>query len=120
MSSGKVSTWTGPNLAGKQTGELADIFRAEKKISGEGQLALRRGVHAEGPAAAGFVQAAFPDVHDNDSLVNSWIKIVDVLNVPLYREWEDDIKAAISNVENRLKYTRLDLHGPRLGVISKQ
>jgi len=120
LSSGKVSAWTGPSLGGKKIGELADIFRAEKKIIGEGQFASRLGVHTEGHIAAGFLQAAFPDIHNPQSLVDNWMSIIDVLNVPLYQEWEEDIKAAISNVANRLKYTRLDPHGPRFGDISKE
>ena len=75
----------------------------------------------DGGVAAGLVKAAFVDMGDAnmDSLADAWVRVVDVLNVPLYEEWEEDTRVALDNVKNRLKYTRLDEHGPRMGEISK-
>ena len=120
LAAGNIEPWTGPNIRGRNVGDLADILRAEKKIIGFGQLASRHNVRVDGTVAAGFVQAAFADIKDHDALANAWVKVVDVLNVPLYAEWEADTEAAIGNVRNRLRYTRLDANGPRLGEITKQ
>jgi len=49
-----------------------------------------------------------------------WGRIVDVLNVPLYQEWKEDTKIALGNIKSRLKYTRLDEHGPRSGEITRE
>lgn len=119
LTSGKIEAWSGPTVKNKTIGELADIFRAEKKILGLGALASRLGVRVDSAVAAGFIQAAFSDLKDATALTNAWVKIVDVLNVPLYKEWEDDTNTAIGNVKNRLKYARLDAHGPKLGEITK-
>ncbi|CAA7267401.1 unnamed protein product [Cyclocybe aegerita] len=119
LASGKIEPWSGPTVKGKDVGSLADILREEKKINGLGKFASRSGVGVDGGVAAGFVQAAFSELQDKEALANAWIRVVDVLNVPLYREWEDDTNVALSNVGNRLKYTRLDAHGPKLGEISK-
>jgi len=102
--------------------DLAIIFRASKEIRGLGRLASRYGVHVDGGIAAGFIKAAFADseVKGDEGLAIAWQKVVDVLNVDLYKEWEDDIKVAIDNVKNRVKYTRLDPHGPKLGDISNE
>ena len=118
--SGEIEAWSGPNVKNKIVSELADILRAENKILGLGELASRFGVRVNSAVAAGFVQAAFTDLKDADALANSWAKVVDVLNVPLYREWEDDTNTTIRNVRNRLTYTRFDAHGPKLGEITKQ
>ena len=117
--SGKIEAWSGPIVKNKTIGDLADIFRAENKILGLGALASRFGVHVDSAVAAGFVQAAFTDLKDANALANAWVKIVDVLNVPLYKEWENDTDVAIGNIKNRLKYARLDAHGPKLGEITK-
>ncbi|KAF8202559.1 glycoside hydrolase family 13 protein [Pholiota molesta] len=102
LTSGNVEAWT------------------EKKITGLGRLASRFGVHVESAVAAGFVQAAFTEIKDVEALANAWVNIIEVLNVPLYKEWESDIEAAIGNVRNRLKYARLDPNGPRMGEITKK
>ena len=48
----------------------------------------------------------------------AWGRVVDVLNVPLYAEWEEDTKVALESVKNRLKYIRLEEGGPKLGEIT--
>ncbi|KAF8159702.1 glycoside hydrolase family 13 protein [Crassisporium funariophilum] len=119
LQSGTVSSWTGPDVKNMNVAELADTLRNEKVIKGLGGLSSRFGVCVNGDVAAGFVKAAFSDLDNEVALADAWVKIVDVLNVPLYREWEEDNKATIDNVKNRLKYARLDAHGPKLGEISK-
>ena len=119
LQSGKITPWSGPDMQKKNVEDLADVFKKADKIKGLGGLASRFSVAVDGPVAAGFTAAAFPDIQDKEALADVWVKIVDVLNVPLYREWEEDTKVAIANVRNRLKYARLDAHGPKLGEISK-
>lgn len=113
-------TWTGQDVKGKSVVELAQILRQENKIKGLGQFASRFGVHVDSAVAAGLAQAAFVEIKERGALADAWVRVVDVLNVPLYEEWDDDLAAAIANVRNRLVYTRLDAHGPRLGEISKK
>jgi len=122
LSSGKVQIWKGTDVKGRTVADLAIIFRASKEIRGLGRLASRYGVRVDGGVAAGFIKAAFADseVKGDEGLAIAWQKVVDVLNVDLYKEWEDDIKVAIDNVKNRVKYTRLDPHGPKLGDISNE
>jgi glycogen debranching enzyme len=119
LQSGKITPWCGPDVQKKTVEELADVFKNSDKINGLGRLASRFSVAVDGTVAAGFTITAFPDIQDKEALADVWVKIVDVLNVPLYREWEEDTKVAIANIRNRLKYARLDAHGPKLGEISK-
>ncbi|OAQ97566.1 hypothetical protein LLEC1_01209 [Akanthomyces lecanii] len=47
-------------------------------------------------------------------------QILDALNVPFYEEYDTDIKEALEQLFNRIKYVRLDEHGPKLGPINKE
>ena len=120
LRSGTYQAWTGPDVKGKSVVELAEIVKAQGKIIGLGALASRFGVYVDADMAASLVKAAFVDVEDVDTLADIWIKVVDVINIPLYREWEEDIKAAVENIRNRVRYTRMDDHGPKLGEINRE
>jgi len=112
--------WDGPDVAGKSIVELAQILRSTGKIQGLGRLAGRFSVMVDGGVAAGLVKAAFVNVEDNDALAEAWARVVDVLNVPLYEEWEADTRAALDQIRNRLKYIRLDENGPKIGHINER
>ncbi|KAJ7077886.1 glycoside hydrolase family 13 protein [Mycena belliarum] len=119
LTSNKSVAWDGPSVAHKTVVEIAEILRTSGKVVGLGKFASRFGVNVEPGVAAGLVKAAFVDVSEIDSLVDAWARVVDVINVPLYQEWEEDTKVAVDNVKNRLRYTRLDEDGPKMGVVSK-
>lgn len=46
-------------------------------------------------------------------------KFLDVVNVSLFREYDDDVKEIFNQVYNRIKYLRIDEHGPRLGPVTE-
>ncbi|EGN96521.1 glycoside hydrolase family 13 protein [Serpula lacrymans var. lacrymans S7.3] len=117
--SSKTVLWEGPKLSGKSVVALADILRSSGLVKGLGKLASRFGVHVDGGVAAGFIKSAFIDLEDPNTLAEAWGRVVDVLNVPLYAEWDEDTKIALGNMKNRLRYTRLDEGGPKLGEITK-
>ncbi|KAI0820793.1 glycoside hydrolase family 13 protein [Trametes gibbosa] len=115
----EVVAWSGPEVAFKTVVELAAIIRESGQVQGYRKLEKRFGAHVAGPIAAGFVKAAFVNLgDDSESLADAWVRVVDVINVPLYEEWTEDTKVALDNIQNRLKYTRLDAHGPKLGPIT--
>jgi len=120
LRSGKIALWSGPLVEGKSVVELAQIIRSENRIIGINALASRFGVHVREDVAAGIMKAAFVDVQDHIVLANAWVRIVDIINVSLYQEWEDDTKIALENIRNRIKYTRLDAQGPKLGEITRK
>lgn len=45
-------------------------------------------------------------------------RLIDLVNLPRYEEYDSDLATIISNTKNRIKYTRLDEHGPRMGPIT--
>ncbi|KXN86634.1 Glycogen debranching enzyme [Leucoagaricus sp. SymC.cos] len=114
-----IPPWKGPPVEGKSVVELAKILRSEDKIVGIGALAMRLGAHVPAEVSASLIKAAFVHLQDTAALADAWIRVVDVINVPLYEEWEEDTRVALENIRNRIKYTRLDAHGPRLGEITR-
>jgi glycogen debranching enzyme len=119
VQSGQVKSWQGPDIKGKSVVDIAKIVRSSGSIDGLEKFATRFGVRVNGGVAAGIVKAAFVNiVGDVDALTEAWGRIVDVLNVPLYVEWEEDTKVAMENVKNRLTYTRLKEGGLKMRDIS--
>jgi glycogen debranching enzyme len=120
VASGKTTPWVGTDVKGKTAVELAQILRDEGRVIGLGSLSKRFGTTVDAGVAAGLINAAFVNLGDSpDATAEAWGQVVDVLNVPLYQEWEEDTRIALDGVKNRMKYTRLDEHGPKLGEISK-
>ncbi|PHH81883.1 hypothetical protein CDD82_7639 [Ophiocordyceps australis] len=48
------------------------------------------------------------------------LEVVNALNVDLYKEYDVDIKEILDQLYNRIKYMRLDDHGPKLGPINQE
>lgn len=118
LAANKTTKWDG--VAHKTVVELAEIVKTSGKVVGLGVPQKRFGTRVEGQDAAGLVKAAFVDLQDHEALADAWVKIVDVINVPLYEVWQDDTRAAMDGIRNRMRYMRLEEHGPKLGPITKE
>ncbi|KAL9121856.1 MAG: hypothetical protein Q9187_001585 [Circinaria calcarea] len=53
-----------------------------------------------------------------DAALSTMTKILDELNLNFYREYDVDVTEIMEQVFNRVKYLRLDDHGPKLGEIT--
>ncbi len=51
---------------------------------------------------------------------NKIVEILDAVNLPLYREYDGDVAEILEQIFNRVKYVRLDDHGPKLGPITEK
>lgn len=110
--------WKGPALKGKTHAELAAALKAEDgAIKGLGRFDRRWGVHVPTETAVAFVAAAFGDASPA-ALADEWSKVLDVVNVDQYKEYDADGVAQRDNVISRVKYERLEEGGPRMGEIS--
>ncbi|KAL3476789.1 hypothetical protein BJX99DRAFT_136895 [Aspergillus californicus] len=47
-------------------------------------------------------------------------KLLDVVNVPFYTEYNSDLSVINDQIFNRVKYLRIDDHGPKLGPVTKE
>lgn len=119
LSSNSIVPWNGEDVKGKSAPAIAKIARSSGLIFGLGGLSSRYCTHVNGDVAAGIMKTALGNNTNNDqALAEGWKQVVDVLNVPLYAEWEEDMRIALDSIKNRLKYIRLDPNGPKLGEIS--
>lgn len=120
LEGGKTDKWTGETLEGKTPEELASVA-----VSTPGFIENYRAYSApfctkiKPEAGAGFIQAAYPN-EDVNVQAKAWGKVLDVVNVDLYKECDEDLKAAEESIIGRIKYTRLDDHGPKWGKITKE
>lgn len=47
------------------------------------------------------------------------LEILDEVNLPFYKEYDADVSEIMEQVFNRIKYIRIDDHGPKLGPVTK-
>jgi glycogen debranching enzyme len=108
LESGKAKAWGGEPVQGKSLDELAQIAKSTPgMIEKYRAWSARFCTKVDPQIAAGFIQAAYPG-DDSTNLASKWGKVVDVLNVDLYAECNEDVKAAKEGVIGRLRYTRLE------------
>lgn len=110
-----ATEWKGESLSGKSLEQLAQIL--QPSIQNYQAYSERYCSQIDPKLGAGFIKTAFP-ADDDTTLASKWGKILDILNVDLYRECEDDLKAAEEGVIGRLRFNRLEEHGPKMGAIS--
>ena len=121
FSSNTAIPWIGEDVSGKTEVQLAEIVRSSGLIQGLGTFASRYVAQVDGRISVGLIKAAYGNlVNDIATLAQTWARVVDILNAPLYEEWEDDTRAALSNIKGRLKYLHLEDHGPKVGKVSKE
>lgn len=111
--------WKGDSLQGKTLDELVEIVKSSDIIASYCAYSSRYCTSVPPAVAAGFIQAAYPgDSAENQA--SRWGKILDVLNVDLYKECNEDIQAGIDGAVGRLRYTRLEEGGPKLGELTEE
>jgi len=57
---------------------------------------------------------------DQAAAYNTITKVLDELNLSFYREYDTDIAEILEQIFNRVKYLRLDDHGPKCGLIDSK
>ena len=61
----------------------------------------------------------YEDGSDTQNASETMDSIFNELNLPFYREYDADVEAILEQVKDRLKYTRLEENGPKLGPVTK-
>ncbi|KAK2754210.1 hypothetical protein FQN54_007089 [Arachnomyces sp. PD_36] len=56
----------------------------------------------------------------NPGIEHAFLAILKAVNVPLYDEYDADVTEILEQVYNRVKYVRLDDHGPKTGPVTKE
>ncbi|KZV99969.1 glycoside hydrolase family 13 protein [Exidia glandulosa HHB12029] len=118
MSGSEILQWTGPDVQGRTVVQLAETIREQKLLQNADSLGQRFARTVDPTIAASLVKSAFTEITDSDALAAAWIRVVDVINVPLYEEWNEDTRIALQQIKSRVEYTRLADHGPKWGEIN--
>ena len=109
------------DLATLSPKDLADTFAIQCLPLGWDNLGARFHASADVNAAVAFVSSLTgktPGPETLDEAVSAYTKVLDTVNLPRYEQFDDDLKAIISNTKNRARYTRIDDDGPKVGPIT--
>lgn len=98
--------------------EAASKLRASA-VKNEMALSARFGTAVDATEAARILQSEY-GFTDAQQATDFFSKVVDEINASFYATYDDDVKAIVSNLEGRVKFTRIDPNGPQLGKISEQ
>lgn len=119
LESGSIESYDA-SVAGQSVDQLATTIKAHEGFIENYRAYSGRYVTKVRPEkAAGLMKANCPNDSD-EQLAAKWGKVLDVLNVDLYAECNEDVKAAKDGVIGRIRYTRVDEHGPRTGEINAE
>jgi glycogen debranching enzyme len=106
--------------------EQAKLLR-EKGILNTDRLGERFRRRVDPKIGAAFLTAIFgryegdaSDSADRRAARSRLIHILDELNLPYYKEYDVDVAEILEQLSNRIKYVRLDDHGPKLGPINEK
>lgn len=69
-------------------------------------------------AIAGRFDSRTSSATNEHDALDTITRILQELNLPFYKEYDGDSKEIMEQLFNRIKYVRLDAHGPKLGEIN--
>ena len=101
-----------------KTSDAAKLIQ-EHALHNRMSLAGRFATKVDLDKAVPILAKVYPNYTDAEML-ELFSKIVDEINAPLYSTYDDDVVAILDNLKGRLKYTRVDPNGPKLGAITKR
>lgn len=104
-------------ISGKEIRKLALWVKDNAVEPNFGKLGTRSSNKVNVPK----FKALLRKLADSDSTQEQeWAtKVLNELNLPLYQEYDDDSSAIMNQLYNRIKYLRIDGHGPKQGKITK-
>ncbi|CAR21052.1 bifunctional 4-alpha-glucanotransferase/amylo-alpha-1,6-glucosidase [Lachancea thermotolerans CBS 6340] len=106
-----------PDSAKNDLVELANFIRDSASCENFGHLGERFSNRLEGSKFVAILKTLY-GFELNDAVLEEAQKIVDEINLPLYREYDEDIGDILEQLFNRIKYLRVDDHGPKLGPVT--
>ncbi|KAK6344089.1 hypothetical protein TWF696_007736 [Orbilia brochopaga] len=120
--------WKELDIDAKWTFQERAVHLAEKGLLGTDRLGERFRRQIDPEVSAGFIRALFgepsSDHHEFErqevKMQKELLKYLDEVNLPLYKEYDVDAGEALEQIFNRVKYVRLDDHGPKQGPITPE
>lgn len=93
-------------------------FVRDRTARNFGKLGKRYLKYLDAQAFAGILKTFLPEDADAERVKMEAIRIVDEINLDFYREYDNDAGEIMEQLFNRIKYIRLDDHGPKAGEIN--
>ncbi|KAL4782513.1 hypothetical protein BJX76DRAFT_289061 [Aspergillus varians] len=99
-------------------------FIRQKGIPTAEKILGRYGRAVDVQLGAAVITALFgqfdPTSSDLASVEKDLRNLLDTVNVPFYKEYNSDLSAITDQLFNRIKYLRIDDHGPKIGPVTKE
>lgn len=93
-------------------------FVKEFGLAGNDRLGERFRRHINPDFAATFLSAVLDSSADSSTARSKIADVLNIINVPLYKEYDSEVDDILQGLFNRITYVRLDEHGPKLGPIN--
>ena len=101
-------------------------FLLENGFSSKSQMGARFSRKVDPKVAAALLTTHFGGfdtqnrgAQSSGAALSTITRVLDELNLPFYREYDADTGEILEQTFNRVKYVRLDDHGPKAGAITK-
>ncbi|TPX16181.1 uncharacterized protein E0L32_004176 [Thyridium curvatum] len=110
-----------------KTSSLKDqaAFLIKNGLLGNDRLGERFRRKVDPKVAASLLSAIYgkyegpsSDGPDRPAVRSKMVEILDAMNVPFYEEYDNEVAEILQQLFNRIKYVRLDDHGPKLGPVT--
>lgn len=99
--------------------QLAEFVKSNCSISNF-QLGARHGNKLEIFKFMGVLIDLFGDDKNFSDIKDEVTRIIDHINLPLYREYDSDCDSIFNQLHNRIRFLRLDSNGPKMGPITPE
>nr|KMM71193.1 glycogen debranching enzyme [Coccidioides posadasii RMSCC 3488] len=102
--------------------EKKAAFLREKALENDNQILGRYSRKVNPRIGAALITALYGRYDETTADIpvveENVFKTLDSLNLPLFREFDDDVSEIFDQLFHRIKYLRLDDHGPKLGPVT--
>lgn len=117
----KAALWDGPSLddVKDDLNKIANFVRAHATRENFGVLAGRKSNQVD-PKKFNEILKTLYGNDLNENTLEKAHQILDSINLPLYKEYDDDVNEILEQLFNRIKYLRIEEDGPKQGPITKE
>ncbi|KAI1322223.1 glycoside hydrolase family 133 protein [Xylariaceae sp. FL0255] len=125
-----VEAWSAGSVSDEDLGHLKDAslkdqaaYCLEKGLLGNDRLGERFRRRINPRTLAALIAVLFGKYRgeaDESTIREKAVQIMDAANVAFYEEYDKEVADILQQLFNRIKYVRLDDHGPKLGAINHE
>ncbi|ORY60201.1 glycogen debranching enzyme [Pseudomassariella vexata] len=98
-------------------------YLVKNGLLGDDRLGERFRRHIDPQVSAALISSFFGSYRgetDEATIRTKLVSILDAVNMPFYEEYDKEIGEILQQLFNRIKYTRIDDHGPKMGPVTRE